>query len=142
MRERLDKTDTVRDMRETYDKWMDVVDGKLLFLQQQVKEGVASMSSPETASLQDIFKAMATKVRKLDRGTLIYEVVLQANQHWDPEADALVKNDLERTQSLFLAAPSVSRRVNKLKVNIIIVNLVNFTTVNIVIANFIPNREL
>ena len=117
MRERLDKTDTVRDMRETYDKWMDVVDGKLLFLQQQVKEGVASMSNPETASLQDIFKAMATKVRNLDRGTLIYEVVLQANQHWDPEADALVKNDLERTQSLFLAAPSVSRRVNKLKVN-------------------------
>ena len=62
MRERLDKTDAVRDMRETYDKWMDVVDGKLLFLNQQVKEGVASMSNPETASLQDIFKAMATKV--------------------------------------------------------------------------------
>ena len=60
--ERLDKTDTVRNMRETYDKWMDVVDGKLLFLNQQVKEGVASMSNPETASLQDIFKAMATKV--------------------------------------------------------------------------------
>ena len=47
-------------------------------------------------------------------------MVLQANQHWDAEADALVKNDLERTQSLFLAAPSVSRRVNKLKVDIII----------------------
>ena len=120
MRERLDKTDTVRDMRETYDKWMDVVDGKLLFLHQQVKEGVASMSNPETASLQDIFKAMATKVRNcLDHVSLIYQVILQANQHWDAEADALVKNDLERTQSLFLAAPSVSRRVNKLKVNII-----------------------
>ena len=47
------------------------------------------------------------------------EVLFQANQHWDAEADALVKNDVERTQSLFLAAPSVSRRVNKLKVNII-----------------------
>ena len=62
MRERLDKTDIVRGMRESYDKWMDSLDGKLLFLNQQVKEGVASMSSPETASLQDIFKAMATKV--------------------------------------------------------------------------------
>ena len=62
MRERLDKTDVVRGMRESYDKWMDSLDGKLLFLNQQVKEGVASMSSPETASLQDIFKAMATKV--------------------------------------------------------------------------------
>ena len=65
MRERLDQTDTVRGMRETYDKWMDMVDGKLLFLNQQVKEGVASMSNPETASLQDIFKAMATKVRTI-----------------------------------------------------------------------------
>ena len=65
MRERLDKTDAVRDMRETYDKWMDVVDGKLLFLNQQVKEAVASMSNPETASLQDIFKVMATKVRSI-----------------------------------------------------------------------------
>ena len=54
------------------------------------------------------------------QSTLISQVVLQANQHWDAEADALVKNDLERTQSLFLAAPSVSRRVNKLKVDIII----------------------
>ena len=33
-----------------------------------------------------------------------------------------MKNDLERTQSLFLAAPSVSRRVNKLKVNFVMVN--------------------
>ena len=38
MRERLDQTDTVRVMRESYDKWMDMVDGKLLFLNQQVKE--------------------------------------------------------------------------------------------------------
>ena len=37
-------------------------------------------------------------------------------QHWDREADALFKNDMERAQALFLAAPSVSRRVNKLKV--------------------------
>ena len=37
-------------------------------------------------------------------------------QHWDREADALFKNDVERAQALFLAAPSVSRRVNKLKV--------------------------
>ena len=49
---------------------------------------------------------------------------MQANQHWDAEADALVKNDLERTQSLFLAAPSVSRRVNKLKVDIIMINFI------------------
>ena len=35
-----------------------------------------------------------------------------------------MKNDLERTQSLFLAAPSVSRRVNKLKVAIIMVNFI------------------
>ena len=39
MREKLDKTDTVRNMRETFDKWMDLVDGKLMFLNQQVKEG-------------------------------------------------------------------------------------------------------
>ena len=37
-------------------------------------------------------------------------------QHWDREADVLFKNDVERAQALFLAAPSVSRRVNKLKV--------------------------
>ena len=58
------------------------------------------------------------------QSTLISQVVLQANQHWDAEADALVKNDLERTQSLFLAAPSVSRRVNKLKVDIIMINFI------------------
>ena len=63
MREKLDQTDTVRGMREAYDKWMEMVDGKLMFLNKQVKEGVGSMSNPETASLQDIFKAMATKVR-------------------------------------------------------------------------------
>ena len=64
MQEMLDRRDTVKEMRKTYDNWIDGLESKgLLSLNQQVNDVVGSMSSPETASLQDIFKTMATKVR-------------------------------------------------------------------------------
>ena len=64
MQEMLDRKDTVKEMRKTYDNWIDGLESKgLLSLNQQVNDVVGSMSSPETASLQDIFKTMATKVQ-------------------------------------------------------------------------------
>jgi len=101
LHERIDSEDVVRRLRADFDTWLSKLEGRALFLEKQVVDGVGSMAHPETAPLQDIFKSMANK----------------AGMHWDPSADPLLSKDAEQAATLFLAAPTVRHRVEKLKVD-------------------------
>merc|ERR1712059_243911 len=99
----LDRTNTSILMREKFNHWIQALEQRSEFglnLRQDVETAVDSYSDPDAVSIQDIFKTMAK----------------QAKQQWSLDADPLVDKDVERAQKLYLKAPQIKNRVDRLKV--------------------------
>jgi len=99
--EAMDKTNTTNILRGDFDIWYSKLEeGQVLSIRKDVEAALAN-ENPETVKIQDIFKAMAVK----------------ANQRWDTGADQIISQDVERAQSLYLTAPDIKKKVDKLKVD-------------------------
>jgi len=99
--ENMDRSNITSVLKKDYERWYTTLEqGKFLTIRKDIELAVAN-ENPESMKIQDIFKNMAAK----------------ANQKWDTDVDQLVSQDVERAQSLYLTAPGIKNKVDKLKVD-------------------------
>eukprot|EP00091_Calanus_sinicus_P010538 TRINITY_DN24411_c0_g1_i1.p1 TRINITY_DN24411_c0_g1~~TRINITY_DN24411_c0_g1_i1.p1 ORF type:complete len:152 (+),score=50.14 TRINITY_DN24411_c0_g1_i1:45-458(+) len=99
--EDMDRTNTNAVLKRDYEVWYSALEKKQVLNFRGDVETALAQENPETMKIQDIFKIMASK----------------ANQKWDNDADRLVSHDVERAQGLYLTAPAIKHKVDKLKVD-------------------------
>jgi len=97
--ETMDRTNTTAVLKRDFEEWYSALEQKQVLTIRKDVEAALAQENPETMKIQDIFKIMASK----------------ANQRWDTAADQLISHDVERAQSLYLTAPNIKNKVDKLK---------------------------
>jgi len=99
--EKMDRTNTTAVLKRDFEAWYSILEKRLVLNFRTDVEAAVAHENPETMKIQDILKNMASK----------------AGQKWDTAADKLVSHDVERAQGLYLTAPAVKNKVDKLKVD-------------------------
>jgi len=99
--EAMDRNNTTTVLKDAFERWYSELEKRQLLTIRKDVELALGNENPETMKIQDIFKKMAAK----------------ANQRWDNAAEDIVSKDVERAQSLYLTAPNIKNKVDKLKVD-------------------------
>merc|ERR1711990_874808 len=92
----MDNSNITKLCREDFDKVFDKLISPSLKFKTDIE---AAMTSSESMTMQDIYRKMA----------------LTANQRWDKEADEEARKDSDKTLALYLSAPNIKNKLNKLR---------------------------
>jgi len=99
--EAMDRNNTTTVLKDAFERWYSELEKRQLLTIRKDVEAALAGENPETIKIQDVFMKMATK----------------ANQRWDTGVAQIVSKDLERAQSLYLTAPNIKNKVDRLKVD-------------------------